>query len=242
MIELIPAIDIIGGECVRLSQGDYSKKSTYFKDPLEIAKRYEDVGIKRLHVVDLDGAKCAVPQNLAVLERLRANTSLDIQYGGGIKSSEALESVFASGANRAICGSIAVKNPEKFAEWLNEFGAGKIILGADIKDGFVSTDGWLESSTFSVHQLIDGFLEGGLSQVICTDISKDGMLQGPSFDLYEELQSRYDAVNITVSGGISEMADIERLNDMGLRSVIIGKAIYEGRITMEDLSKWLQRG
>lgn len=241
MIELIPAIDIINGECVRLSQGDYNKKSTYFKDPLEIAKQYEDVGIKRLHLVDLDGAKCAVPKNLAVLERIRSNTSLDIQYGGGIKSAEALESVFSSGANRAICGSIAVKSPEMFKTWLKQFGPSKIILGADIKDGYVSTNGWLENSTTSVYQLIDSFMESGLTQVICTDISKDGMLQGPSFDLYEELQSRYDVINVTVSGGISCTADIERLNDMNLRSVIIGKAIYEGHIKMEDLKRWLQR-
>lgn len=242
MIELIPAIDIINGECVRLSQGDYNKKSTYFKDPLEIAKRYEDVGIERLHLVDLDGAKCATPKNLAVLERISSNTTLDIQYGGGIKSSAALSSVLSSGANRAICGSIAVKSPELFREWLTTFGSNKIVLGADIKDGYVSTDGWLESSTISVYELIDSFVESGLTQVICTDISKDGMLQGPSFDLYEQMQGRYSDINITVSGGISSMSDIERLNDMNLRSVIIGKAIYEGHIKLEDLQVWLQRG
>lgn len=241
MITIIPAIDIINGECVRLTQGDYAKKSTYYKDPLEIAKKYEDIGIKRLHLVDLDGAKASKPMNLKVLERIATATKLDIQYGGGIKNSEALNSIFNSGAKRAICGSIAVTQPENFREWLVKFGGERIILGADIKDGKIATHGWVENSELSVYELIDKFTNDGLSQVICTDISKDGMLQGPTFELYEELQNRYNVINITISGGISALDDIDKLNRMNLRSVIVGKAIYEGRITLKQLEEWLQK-
>lgn len=237
MIEIIPAIDIIGGEAVRLSQGDYAQKTTYFKDPAEVAVRFRDAGLRRLHLVDLDGAKASEPKNLAVLERIAARTGMDIQYGGGIKSTEALRAVFAAGAGRAICGSIAVTRPESFREWLSDFGPGKIILGADVKNGFVATHGWLESSEVSAQTLIAHFAGDGLSQVICTDISKDGMLAGPTFGLYEELQGRFPAVDITVSGGISSMEDILKLDAMGMRSVIVGKAFYEGRITLKQLEE-----
>lgn len=237
MIEIIPAIDIINGECVRLSQGDYAQKTTYFKDPAEVAERFRDAGIRRLHLVDLDGAKSAEPKNLAVLEKVAARTGMDIQYGGGIKSAEALRAVFNSGANRAICGSVAVTQPEAFRGWLKEFGAAKIILGADVKNGFVATHGWLESSEVSAETLVGQFAGDGLSQVICTDISKDGMLAGPAFDLYEELQGRFPEIDITVSGGISSLGDILKLNEMGLRSVIVGKAFYEGRITLKQLEE-----
>ncbi len=237
MIEIIPAIDIIGGECVRLSQGDYDQKTTYFKDPSEVAVRFRDAGIRRLHLVDLDGAKASAPKNLAVLEKVAARTGMDIQYGGGIKSAEALKAVFDSGANRAICGSVAVTKPDDFRRWLSDFGAGKVILGADVKNGFVATHGWLESSEVSAETLIEQFAGDGLSQVICTDISKDGMLQGPTFGLYEELQGRFPEIDITVSGGISSMDDILKLNDMGMRSVIVGKAFYEGRITLKQLEE-----
>lgn len=238
MIEIIPAIDIIGGQCVRLTQGDYGQKTVYSNDILDVAKGYEEAGVRRLHMVDLDGAKAAFPQNLKVLERVALRTSLDIQYGGGIKSEEALVSVFDSGARRAICGSVAVTESDKFRRWLTMFGDTRIILGADIKDGLVATHGWLKSSQLTVGQLIDMFAEEGLSQVICTDISKDGMLEGPAFTLYEELQALYPKVDITVSGGISSMADIERLNAMELRSVVVGKAIYEGLITLKDIRRW----
>lgn len=239
MITIIPAIDMIGGECVRLTQGDYDKKTTYYKDPLEVAKRYEDVGIERLHLVDLDGAKESYPVNLKVLERIAAKTSLDVQYGGGIKSDQALTDVFNAGAKRAICGSIAVKEPESFQRWLSLFGSEKMILGADVKDGKVAINGWLDSSEDEVEGLIDRFVPYGISQVICTDISKDGMLTGPNFDMYLDLQERFPGVDVTVSGGISEMKDIYRLYEMGLRSVIVGKAIYEGKITLEDIKKCL---
>ena len=241
MIEIIPAIDIIGGRCVRLTQGDYARRTEYSKNPVDIALAYRDAGLKRLHMVDLDGAKESYPANLAVLEKVAAQTGLDIQYGGGIKSREALSALFDSGASRAICGSVAVKEPELFREWLLEFGGGKIILGADIKDGRVATHGWLQTSELSATQLIQDFAGDGVAQVICTDISKDGMLAGPSFGIYEALQSEFPRIDITVSGGISAMGDIEELDRMGLRSVIVGKAIYEGRITLEQIENFINK-
>lgn len=235
---------MIGGQCVRLTQGDYDRQTTYYKDPLDVAKRYEDIGVQRLHLVDLDGAKEAYPAavNLRVLERVATKTTLDVQYGGGIKSEKALQEVFNSGANRAICGSIAVKEPDAFALWLKQFAPEHIILGADIKDEKIAIHGWLESSEMGVDDLIDRFLPDGLSQTICTDISKDGMLGGPNFGLYTRLQEKYSGVDITVSGGISSVDDLYKLNELGLRSVVVGKAIYEGRITFEELKKCLQNG
>lgn len=239
MIEIIPATDIIDGQCVRLTQGDYASRKTYYRDPLEAALRFEKAGIRRLHIVDLDGAKAAEPRNLAVLERIAGRTSLDVQYGGGIKSRQALADVFSAGARRAICGSVAVREPELFAAWLTEFGAERLILGADIRDGAVAIQGWLESSTQTAPELIERFTPQGLAQVICTDISRDGMLCGPSAEFYADLQARFPAVEITVSGGIASMNDIEELDRQGLRSVIVGKAFYEGRITLKDLRRCL---
>ncbi|MFR9523307.1 MAG: 1-(5-phosphoribosyl)-5-[(5-phosphoribosylamino)methylideneamino]imidazole-4-carboxamide isomerase [Rikenellaceae bacterium] len=237
MITIIPAIDIIAGECVRLTRGDYNQKSSYYKDPLEVALRYEECGLKRLHMVDLDGAKSKHPVNLHIVERVASRTSLDIQMGGGIKSTQALRDLFSAGASRAICGSVAVTNPELFEEWLAEFGAEKIILGADTKDGKVAISGWLESSQMGVEQIIERFAGAGLTQVICTDIAQDGMLQGPSTPLYIALQEQFPAIEITVSGGISGADDILSLDAHNLRSVIVGKAIYEGRISFEELKK-----
>lgn len=241
-IEIIPAIDIIGGQCVRLTQGDYARRTVYSSDPVEIAKSYEAAGIRRLHVVDLDGAKAAAPQNLDTLRKIATATKLDIQYGGGIKSGEALEAVLEAGANRAICGSIAITAPERFEEWLAAYGTGHIILGADTKGGKVAINGWLESSQTDVQTIVRRFAAHGLRQVICTDISRDGMLGGPNFGLYSALQAEFPEVEITVSGGIASQDDIIRLDGMGLRSVIVGKAIYEGRITLKDLEKCLQNG
>lgn len=240
MIEIIPAIDIIGGECVRLTQGDYAQKTVYYKNPADVAQRYEEAGLRRIHLVDLDGAKASRPENLRVLEEVARRTSLDIQYGGGIKSADSLRSVLDAGANRAICGSIAVTMPELFEGWLAQFGPEQIILGADIRDGKVATHGWLESSELTAGELIGRFR--WLTQVICTDISKDGMLQGPSFELYRRLQDEYENIDITVSGGISSMEDIVRLNEMGLRSVIVGKALYENCITLDDIKRFLNNG
>lgn len=240
MIEIIPAIDIIDGHCVRLSKGDYSRVKQYDALPVDQALMFRDAGVKRIHLVDLDGARSNEPKNLRTLEAVAKASGLDIEWGGGIKSAEALASSFDAGASRAICGSVAVKNPSLFEDWLKLFGAQRIILGADARNGRIAVQGWLEESELSVEQLVDAFLPAGLSQVICTDISRDGMLQGPSFDLYTSLQQRYGNVDFTVSGGISSMADIERLNELGLRLVIVGKAYYEGRITLKDIEKWSQ--
>ncbi|GHS96029.1 1-(5-phosphoribosyl)-5-[(5-phosphoribosylamino) methylideneamino] imidazole-4-carboxamide isomerase [Bacteroidia bacterium] len=235
MIEIIPAIDLINGQCVRLTQGDYRQQTTY-GNPLDMALQYQDAGLKRLHLVDLDGAKAAKPVNLAVLESIATKTDLEIQYGGGIKSREALVSVFNAGATRAIAGSIAVAQPELFDDWLDEFTPQRMILGADIRNGFIATHGWLENSEMTIQKIIRQFLPVGLTQVICTDISKDGMLEGPNFALYEELYLQFPTVDITVSGGISSIDDIVKLNEHGMKSVIVGKAIYEGRITLKQIS------
>lgn len=240
MIQLIPAIDIIDGKCVRLTQGDYNSKTVYGANPAETAKRYEGLGAKRLHVVDLDGAKASSPRNLAVLEKICSTTSLDVEWGGGIKTEQALKDVLASGAKRVICGSIAITDPETFAKWLLLYGAQHVILGADIRNGQIATHGWQQQSNVSAEELIDKFAKQGLSQVICTEISKDGMLEGPAFELYATLQKQFPEIDITVSGGISSMADIQKLDEMGLRSVIVGKAIYERRITLKELKQWFQ--
>lgn len=239
-ITIIPATDLIGGECVRLTQGDYASRKTYYRDPLEAALRFEEAGIRRLHMVDLDGAKAAEPRNLHVLERVATRTSLEVQYGGGIKSREALRSVFDAGAQRAICGSVAVSHPEAFSEWLAEFGPERLILGADLRDGKVAIQGWLEESSATAPELIGRFLPQGLTQVICTDISRDGMLCGPSAAFYAELQEQFPGVEITVSGGIASMDDLRELDRLGLRSVIVGKALYEGRITLNDIEQCLR--
>lgn len=238
-ITIIPATDLIDGHCVRLTQGDYARQTIYYRDPLEAALRFEGAGIRRLHLVDLDGAKASEPCNLRTLERIATRTSLEIQYGGGIKSREALHSVFDAGARRAICGSIAVSRPELFAAWLAEFGPERLILGADIRDGRIAVKGWLETSPTTADTLIRQFLPHGLEQVICTDISRDGMLCGPSAELYADLQRQFPTVEITVSGGISSMDDIRRLDQQQLRSVIVGKALYEGRITLQELEQCL---
>ena len=238
-IEIIPAIDIIEGRCVRLSQGDYERRKVYDESPVDMAKRYADCGVKRIHVVDLDGAKSSAPKNLKTLERMVIGSGVEIEWGGGIKCEESLRALFDYGAHYAIVGSVAAQQPMLFAEWLARFGGDKMVLGADVREGKVSVNGWQEDLTVTIEELIDGFLPMGLNQVICTDITKDGMLQGPSDELYVELQGRYPSVDFTVSGGISSMADIERLNEKGLRKVIVGKAIYENRITLKDIERWL---
>lgn len=238
-MELIPAIDLIDGRCVRLTQGDYAQTKIYDEDPVEVARRYADCGIRRLHIVDLDGAKAKAPCNLRVLERVATATSLDIEWGGGIKDTDALRSAVNAGASRIICGSIAVDDAPLFAQWLQEYGAERMILGADVRNGKVATHGWLKDGGVGVEELVEKFLPDGLSQIICTDISCDGMLKGPNFPLYTELQQRFPTVDVTLSGGISSMNDIDRAYEDGVRAVIIGKAIYEGRITLKDLERWL---
>ena len=237
-IEIIPAIDIIEGRCVRLSQGDYDRRKVYDQSPVDMAKRYADCGVKRIHVVDLDGAKSSTPKNLKTLERMVVSSGVEIEWGGGIKSEESLRALFDYGANYAIVGSVAAREPMLFAQWLARFGGEKMVLGADVRSGKVSVNGWQEDLAVTIEELIDGFMPMGLSQVVCTDITRDGMLQGPSDELYVKLQSSYPSVDFTVSGGIGSMADIERLNEKGLRKVIIGKAIYENRITLKDIEQW----
>ena len=239
MINVIPAIDLIDGKCVRLTKGDYNQKKQYDASPLDMALRYQDIGIRRLHVVDLDGAKSSSPKNLHVLEEIAIRTSLEIEWGGGIKSDKALYDAYNAGADYLIIGSVAVSKPDLFARWLSEYGGGRLILGADVNDGRVAINGWLKKSDQTIDALIDRFIPHGLREVICTDISKDGMLQGPTFDLYARLQAKYPEQDIIVSGGISKMDDIRRLNEMNLRHVIVGKAIYEGRITLEELKRGL---
>ena len=239
---IIPAIDLMDGKCVRLTQGDYGQKKEYSADPLDMARQYEDCGIRRLHVVDLDGAKAKKPCNLAVLERIAAGTSLDVEWGGGIKDAGSLKSALDAGAGRIICGSIAVDDRTEFTSWLSEFGSSRIILGADVREGKVATHGWLRDSGLSLEELMGWYVPCGLSQMICTDISRDGMLQGPDFGFYDALKQAWPSVDVTLSGGVSCMDDLYEASRLGLHSVIVGKAIYEGRISLKDIESWLLRG
>lgn len=232
---ILPAIDIIGGRCVRLSQGDYNQQTQYEATPVDMVKQYVAHGFKRIHVVDLDGAKASSPQNLDTLSELAAVPGAEIEWGGGIKSVEALRAVLDAGAKYAVVGSVAAKQPELFEQWLKMFGPERIVLGADVREGRVAVNGWQEEMDVTIDDLVDRFLKYGLSQVICTDISRDGMLQGPATELYVRLQKKYPEVDFTVSGGISSMADIHALKAAHLRRVIVGKAIYEGRITLDEL-------
>lgn len=237
-MKIIPAIDIIDGKCVRLSKGDYDTKKIYHENPLDIAKEYEANGIQYLHLVDLDGAKAKTIKNLETLEILASQTNLMIDFGGGIKTRESLESAFNAGANQVTIGSIAVENPELCEEWIKEFGAEKLILGADCLDRKVKTAGWLEDSNLDVIAFIQSYKKKGILDVICTDISKDGMLQGPSFKLYTEILKE-SKVSLIASGGISSMKDLEDLKDLGCSGAIIGKALYEGNISLKELQKFL---
>ena len=242
MIQILPAIDIIGGKCVRLSQGDYNQCTTYTPTPTDMARMYADAGVERIHVVDLDGAKSSSPANLKTLEEIASLGIVKIEWGGGIKSRKSLCDVLSSGADYAIVGSIAAQKPALFEEWLVEFGGDRLILGADLKGGKVSVNGWKEEVAMGIDEIVERFLPFGLKEVICTDISKDGMLAGPAFSLYTGLQEKFADVEFTVSGGISSMEDIVKLDALGLKKVIVGKAIYENRITLEEIRQWLQRG
>ena len=239
MIEIIPAIDIIDGKCVRLSQGDYEQKKVYNENPLEVAKMFEDNGIRRLHLVDLDGAKAHHIVNYRVLEKIATQTSLIIDFGGGLKSESDLEIAFENGAKMITGGSIAVKNPIIFEKWIHKFGASKIILGADCKDKKIAVTGWLESTEEDVIPFIQSWRKRGITKVICTDIAKDGMLQGPSTELYQEIKQHLPDIHLIASGGVSDIRDVEALAKAGIHSVIIGKAIYEGKITFKELLKFL---
>lgn len=239
MIEIIPAIDLIDGKCVRLSQGDYDQCTRYDASPVDMTKRFLDAGMTRIHVVDLDGAKASHPKNLLTLEKIASVNDVKVEWGGGIKTDEALRDTFNAGATYAIIGSIAAKSPHLFTSWLKTYGGDKLVLGADAKDGKIAVSGWLEETTKTISDLVKEFLASGLTQAICTDISKDGMLQGPSYELYTELQSEFPEITFTVSGGISSINDIIKLNDLRLKRVITGKALYENRITLSQISKLL---
>lgn len=239
MIEIIPAIDIIDGKCVRLSQGDYSSKKVYNEDPLEVAKMFEDAGITRLHMVDLDGAKASHIVNYKVLDRVASHTRLTIDFGGGLKCDDDLRIAFESGAQMVTGGSVAVKNPELFTSWIEQYSAERIILGADVKERKISVSGWLESSDLDLISFVSDYQKKGVSKVITTDISCDGMLQGPSLDIYKEMLTKLPGLYIIASGGVASLTDIARLDEAGVHGVIFGKAIYEGRISLRELSRFL---
>lgn len=235
MIEIIPAIDIIDGKCVRLSKGDYEQKKVYSESPIDVAKAFENAGCKRLHLVDLDGAKSSHIINYKTLEAIASGTNLIIDFGGGIKSDEDAHIAFESGASMITGGSIAVKNPEIFEAWISKYGANKIILGADAKDKMIATNGWIDNSGIPIIPFINSYLKKGITQVISTDISKDGMLQGTAIDLYKELIDECKGIYIIASGGVAGINDIRQLEEINVPAVIAGKAIYEGRISLKDL-------
>lgn len=237
MIEKIPAIDLIDGKCVRLSQGDFSQKKIYNENPLEVAKEFEDFGLKRLHIVDLDGAKNGKVTNLKVLETVANNTNLTIDFGGGIKTDEDIKSVFDAGAKMASIGSVAVKNAEKFFEWLEKFGGEKILLGADVKGKNLAINGWQTETEIEILPFLREYFAKGVTQTFVTDISKDGLLQGSSNELYAEILREIPEIKLIASGGVSKIEDVYELEKIGCSGVIIGKAIYEGRIKLKELVK-----
>ena len=241
LIEIIPAIDLIDGKCVRLSQGDYSKKTLYNENPLEVAKMFADSGIRRLHLVDLDGAKAHHIVNHKVLESITTETNLIIDFGGGLKTDDDLRIAFECGASMVTGGSIAVKNPVVFSSWISKFGAEKIILGADVKNEKIAVSGWVETTDIELLPFVDSYLRKGITKVICTDISKDGMLQGPAIELYKKMLISNPEMYLIASGGVSSMQDIVRLNEASVPAVITGKAIYEGRIRMKELTDFIIR-
>lgn len=239
MIELIPAIDIIDGKCVRLSQGNYDSKKVYNENPLEVAKEFEAYGIRRLHVVDLDGAASQHVVNYRTLEQIATQTSLIIDFGGGIKTSGDIEIAFDSGAEMITLGSVAVKHPELFDEWLQTYGNEKIILGADVKNNRIAINGWKEESPQELMPFLNQHINKGVTKVLCTDISRDGMLKGPALDLYRSIMEAHPELHLIASGGISGMEDILKLDEAGIPAVVFGKAIYEGRISLKELSRYI---
>ena len=234
-MHLIPAIDIIGGKCVRLTQGDYEQQTVYYEDPLDAAKAFEAHGLQRLHLVDLDGARAQRIVNHRVLERIAAQTSLWIDFGGGIKSDESLRIAFESGARQVTGGTVAVKAPELFLHWLEEYGPEKIILGADFKDGQLAVSGWQEQSSLGLFDFLEDYVAKGVRYAICTDISKDGLLQGSALEQYARIRTRFPALQLIASGGVSSVEELRQLRQAGCFGAIVGKAIYEGKISLNDL-------
>ena len=239
MIQLIPAIDIIGGRCVRLSQGDYARQQVYNENPIEIAKAFEDSGLTRLHLVDLDGAKASHIVNYKVLEQIATHTSLIIDFGGGLKSDEDLHIVFESGAHMATGGSIAVRNRQRFEEWIVRYGKERIILGADVREEKISIGGWLDDSNLDLIPFVRDYMQMGIEQVITTDIARDGMLQGCAVELYGKMLAELPGIYLIASGGVSSWADIEALQATGVPAVILGKAIYEGYISLSEITHFI---
>lgn len=237
-MHVIPAIDLIGGKCVRLSQGDYSRKTDYHDDPLEMAKRFEGAGLTRLHLVDLDGAKAKKIMNGYVLQRICSGTQLAVDFGGGIQAQEELEKAFALGARQVTGGSIAVRNPRLFEEWIDTFGADRIILGADAKDKRIAVGGWEETTALELIPFIQGYYQKGIREVICTDVAKDGLLQGPSFGLYAEILQELPDLKLIASGGVSCLKDLEDLQKIGVYGTVVGKAYYEGKVSLEELAQF----
>ena len=238
MIELIPAIDIIEGQCVRLTKGDYDQKTVYRDSPAEVAKEFEEIGFKRLHVVDLDGAKSKHIVNSEVLRRITTDTQLVLDFGGGIKTDEDIEKAFTAGASMVTIGSIAVTNPDLFMGWLEKYGAERIILGADVRHGKVSINGWKEDSSEDLLPFLKKYIDAGVKNVLCTEISKDGTLTGPAIELYQSMMTAYPELHLIASGGVSSIDDIKALEAAGIPAVVFGKAIYEGKINLNELWDW----
>lgn len=239
-MEIIPAIDIIDGKCVRLTQGDYSQKTIYNEHPLEVAKMFEGAGMRRLHLVDLDGARAGTVKNWKVLETIAGKTSLVIDFGGGIKEEKDVKVVFESGARLATIGSLAVKSEDRFVHWLGAFGADRFLLGADVKAEKIAVAGWLETTDIWIIDFLHKYIDHGITQVFCTDVSKDGKLEGPSVDLYKSILKEFPGLNFIASGGVSNIDDLYTLAEIGCSGAIIGKAIYENRISMADLSRFAE--
>ena len=238
MIEIIPAIDLIDGKCVRLTQGDFARQKVYNENPLETAKEFEVFGLKRLHLVDLDGAKNGKVTNLKVLETIANNTTLTIDFSGGIKTDEDIQNVFDAGAKMASIGSVAVKNAEKFFEWLEKYGSQNILLGADVKGNLLAINGWQTATTVEILSFLENYFARGVRQVFCTDISKDGLLQGSSNALYAQILARLPKLKLIASGGVSSIKDVFELEKIGCSGVIVGKAIYEGKIKLQELKQF----
>lgn len=241
MIELVPAIDMIEGKCVRLTQGDYDTQKIYNESPLEVAKQFQDAGVTRLHMVDLDGAKAGHIVNYRMLEKVASHTDLSIDFGGGLKSDDDLHIAFDCGAQMVTGGSIAVKNPDLFLSWITRYGSERIILGADAKETKIAISGWKEGTAIDLIPFIKDYQSKGISKVICTDIARDGMLQGPAVKLYQEMQQEMPGLYVIASGGVSSMGDIERLEEANIPAVIFGKAIYEGRISLKEIETFIVR-
>lgn len=238
MIELIPAIDIIEGTCVRLTKGDYANKTVYRDDPVSVAKKFEAIGFKRLHIVDLDGAKSKHVRNAKILKDIADSTKLCIDFGGGIKSDKDIETAFNNGASMVTIGSIAVSHPKLCREWIKKYGADKIIIGADVRDGHIAINGWKEDSNQSLFPFINFYVQSGIKNILCTEISKDGMMCGTAVQLYKQIMTVYPNIHLIASGGVSDIDDIKELDKEGIPAVVFGKAIYEGKLNLEELWDW----